>query len=268
MLNLSNQTFLTKGEMRKLAPSIFQTKGAPNTSEHYSHISTERIIDDMALLGWNVVDCKEVKARKADTIGYQKHLVVFRNNNIFIKAEDGDDACPQILLTNSHDGKNAFTFTAGIFRIICENGLVICSKEFENLKIRHMGYEFEELEKVVNTLVEKLPLTIECMNEFKQTQLSQKQIIKFANDAIKLRFKPEELEIIDVNIDELLTPTRFEDGADDLWSVYNLIQEKLVHGMFNYSYGTKNRKARKIKNFKQDMELNSKLYELAAEYAN
>lgn len=38
--------------------------------------------------------------------------------------------------------------------------------------------------------------------------------------------------------------------------------------MFNYTYGTKNRKARKIKNFKQDMVLNEKLYDLALEYAN
>ncbi len=38
--------------------------------------------------------------------------------------------------------------------------------------------------------------------------------------------------------------------------------------MFNYSYGTKTRKARKIKNFQQDMKLNSELYQLALEYAN
>ena len=30
----------------------------------------------------------------------------------------------------------------------CENGLVVCSKEFENLKIRHYGYDFEELKAV------------------------------------------------------------------------------------------------------------------------
>jgi hypothetical protein len=38
--------------------------------------------------------------------------------------------------------------------------------------------------------------------------------------------------------------------------------------MFNYSYAGKNRKARKIKNFNQDMVLNEKLYDLALEYAN
>ena len=57
-------------------------------------------------------------------------------------------------------------------------------------------------------------------------------------------------------------------GGMDLWSVYNVIQEKLVHGMFNYKYGVKVRKARKIKNFKQDIVLNEKLYDLALAYAN
>jgi len=72
---------------------------------------------------------------------------------------------------------------------------------------------------------------------------------------------------IDIDLDELLTPTRVEDKGSDLWSVFNVIQEKLVHGMFSYDYGTKTRKARKIKNFKQDMVVNEKLYELALEYA-
>ena len=45
-----------------------------------------------------------------------------------------------------------------------------------------------------------------------------------------------------------------------------MIQEKLVDGEFDYSNGTKIRKARKIKNFKQDLELNTGLFALASEY--
>ena len=36
--------------------------------------------------------------------------------------------------------------------------------------------------------------------------------------------------------------------------------------MFNYKYGVKSRKARKIKNFKQDLVINERLYDLALEY--
>jgi hypothetical protein len=261
MLNL-NQEFRTKSEIRQLASSIFTTQGAPNTSDKYAHISTEKIIDDMQLLGWGVVDAKQVKARKGE--GYQKHLVVFRNNDIQITAEDGDNVFPQILLTNSHDGKNAFTFTAGLFRMVCENGLVVSSREFENMKIRHYGYSFEELQDTIKAMVEKLPLTVESLNKFRQVELSQEQALDFAKRALEVRLG--ELDNIQIDYQDLLTPTRSEDRGNDLWSVYNVIQEKVIHGMFNYKYGVKSRKARKIKNFKQDLVINERLYDLALEY--
>ena len=266
MLDIRNTNFITKSEIKNRAKSIFTETGAPNVSDKYAHISTEKIIDDMELLGWGVVDAKEVKARKQDFIGFQKHLVVFRNNDIQITSEDGDNVYPQILLTNSHDGKNAFTFTAGLFRMVCENGLVVSSKEFENMKIRHYGYSFEELQDVIKTMVEKLPLTVESLNKFRSIELGQDQALDFAKKALLTRFDENELENIKIDLNDLLTPTRKEDKGSDLWSVYNVIQEKLTHGMFNYGYGNKVRKARKIKNFNKDLELNEKLYDLALEY--
>jgi len=266
MLDIRNMDFIDKSEIKKRANSIFTTTGSPSTSDKYAHISTEKIIDDMELLGWKVVDAKQVRARKS--VGFQKHLVIFRNPEIVIDGADGDTVFPQILLTNSHDGKNAFTFTAGLFRMICENGLVVCNQEFENLKIRHYGYDFEELEKTINAMVEKLPLTVESMNRFKATVLNSNQMLDFARRALNSRFTESELEHITIDLNDLLTPSREEDKGNDMWSVFNTVQEKLTHGLFNYGYGSKNRKARKIKNFNKDMELNNKLYQLANEFVN
>ena len=262
MLDIQNTQFLTKSEIRQKASSIFTAQGSPTTSDKYAHIPTDRIIDDMQLLGWGVVDAKQVKARKGE--GYQKHLIVFRNNDIQITSKDGDTVFPQILLTNSHDGKNAFTFTAGLFRMVCENGLVVSSREFENMKIRHYGYSFEELQETIKSMVEKLPLTVESLNKFRQVELSQEQALDFAKKALEVRLG--DLDNIQIDLQDLLTPTRSEDRGNDLWSVYNVVQEKLIHGMFNYKYGVKSRKARKIKNFKQDLVINERLYDLALEY--
>jgi len=266
MLDIQNTQFLTKSEIRQKASSIFTTQGAPSTSDKYAHIPTDRIIDDMQLLGWGVVDDKQVQARKGD--GYQKHLIVFRHNDIQITSEDGDTVFPQILLTNSHDGKNAFTFTAGLFRMVCENGLVVSSREFENMKIRHYGYSFDELQETIKSMVEKLPLTVESLNKFRAVELSQEQALEFAKKALTTRFSDDEINNIQIDFNELLTPTRPQDRGSDLWSVYNVIQEKIIHGMFDYKYGVKSRKARKIKNFKQDLVINEKLYDLALEYVN
>jgi hypothetical protein len=264
MLDINSNTFLSKEQIKSKANSIFAVKGAENTSQHYSHIPTFKIIEDMELLGWKVNDVKEVKARK--NAGFQKHLVVFRNEEIVIDGADGDTVFPQILLTNSSDGKNAFTFRAGLFRLVCENGLVISTQDFADLKIRHMGYDFEKLQKTITNIVEKLPLTVESMNRFKETQLEEEQILQFAKDALTVRFGEEEMERITIDFDAFIQPTRREDAGNDLWSVFNRIQERVMDGDFQYSYAAKIRKARKIKNFNQDLELNSRLYELATTY--
>ena len=218
----------------------------------------------MEVLGWKVTDVKEVRARK--NAGFQKHLVIFRNPDIFINGEDGDDVFPQILLTNSSDGKNAFTFRAGLFRLVCSNGLVISTQDFADLKIRHFGYKFEELQKTITSMVEKLPLTVESMNKFKQTQLAEEQIMDFAKKALTVRFGEDEMSRITVDYNEFIKPTRKEDEGNDLWSVFNRVQEKIIDGDFTYGYATKTRKARHIKNFNQDIVLNSNLYELATQY--
>lgn len=262
LANLNTMEVLSKEQIKQVASSVFTKHGSDNVSEKYSHIPTERVIDDMEVLGWKVVEAKEVKARKNQ--GFQKHMLVFANPEIVINGVDGDTVFPRILLTNSHDGKNAFTFTAGLFRLVCSNGLVIADEQFSSMKIRHMGYDFEALSGLITEMVEKLPLTVESMNNFKNKKLSDEQKQKFALEALGLRFNTENKTF---DVSEFLAPTRKEDEGDDLWSVFNVIQEKLVHGMVDYRAGNKQRKARKIKNFQQDVKLNSELYELALIYA-
>ena len=128
-----------------------------------------------------------------------------------------------------------------------------------------MGYDFSELRKTITELTETLPLTVESLNKLKQTQLNEQQKVDFAVKALALRLGGYDY-VDSVNIDELLKPTRVEDSGNGLWEVYNVVQEKVVHGMFDYSTGVKSRKARKIKNFKQDIALNEDLFALAGEY--
>jgi len=266
MLDLQNTQFLTKEEIREKASSVFTMKPSKEVSKHYTHIPTSQVIDDMALLGWGVVDAKQVNARKGK--GFQKHLVVFRNNEVVINGADGDTVFPQILLTNSHDGKNAFTFTAGLFRMVCENGLVISTQQFEDVKMRHMGYTFEDLQVNIREMVAKLPLTVESMNKMKQVEMEQEKALDFAKRALETRFDENQVKRITIDLNELLKPTRVEDQGNDLWSVFNVVQEKLIEGDFTYLSGGKTRKARRVKNFKQDQKINQDLFDLALEYAN
>jgi hypothetical protein len=267
MLNLKTSVFKTVEQLKTIAPSIFTQHGSKDTSDKYSHIPTDKVIRDMELLGWGVVDAKEIKARK--NIGFQKHLIVFRNNDITINGKDNDIVYPQVLLTNSHDGKNAFTFTAGLFREVCENGLVIATEKFEDFKIRHMGYDFEELQNTIKEMVEALPLTVEAMNTMAQVELEEEKIVSLAKDLLDIRIKSTPNSISPSSIDEILKSQRKEDEGNDLWSVFNRIQENILEG--NFAYTTlkgKIRNARRIKNFQQDMSLNKEMFTKALEYAN
>jgi len=237
-----------------MAPSVFTTDKAPHLTDKYVQTPTSRVVEDLMSMGWQVTKAQEVKARKGK--GYQKHLVVFRHPDITIKGKDGDDAFPQILLTNSHDGKAAFNFRVGIFRLVCSNGLVISDADFNNVSIRHINYTFETLQTKIQEVINKLPGLVHKINLFKSTQLTEAQMADFAQKAAALRTKKT------VNIMDVLTADRPQDAGNDLWVVFNRIQEKVIGG----SYKAGNRKARSVKNFQKDIELNEQLFELAESY--
>jgi hypothetical protein len=243
-------------QIKSMAPSVFTTDKAPHLTDKYIQTPTSRVVEDLMSMGWQVTKAQEVKARKGK--GFQKHMVVFRNPEIMIKGANGDDSFPQILLTNSHDGKAAFNFRVGIFRLVCSNGLVISDADFNNVSIRHMNYSFETLQTKIQEVIAKLPNLVQKINLFKQTELTDAQMTDFATKAAALRNKQT------VNIADLLRADRNQDAGNDLWLVFNRIQEKVISG--GYGYGRKNRKARSVKNFQQDIKLNEQLFELAEAY--
>ena len=276
MLDYQNDQFKSLEELKEIAPSIFTKKGSDKTSSKYTHIPTDRVIKDLELLGWGVVDAKEVNARQDK--GYQKHLVVFRNPDVSINKKstnvDGevfeDIVFPQILVTNSHDGKNSFKFLAGLYRMVCENGLVIADQQFEDYTIRHMGYDFEALQGVIKDMISNLDLTVESMNNMRKIELYENQQFEFAKKLLDIRVEGTDNLYREEQIGDILVPQRKEDFGDDLWSVFNRVQENIVEGNFKYynakTLGTE-RQARPIKNFKQDMDVNKKLFSAALEYA-
>jgi hypothetical protein len=219
----------------------------------------------MRKLGWEPVQAIGVKARKGGNSAIKKHLVKFRNEGVYMADADGNvDSYIEVLLTNSHDGSSTFRFEAGIFRVVCSNGLVVKDNDLGTLKIRHQGYDFETLRSLINTMVEKLPDVVGRINTFSDTLLEEINIDDFALKAAQLRFGDE---MINYNIQSLLEVTRNEDQGNNIWCVLNRLQEKLVNGGFNYQNEKgKTRKARAIKNFTQNIEFNSKLWELAESY--
>lgn len=270
MMNIKSAVhkYLTMEEIKQQAPSIFTETAIPTASEKYTHIPTSRIISDMEALNWKVVDAKQVKVRAERKMGYQKHLLVFRNEDVVINGSNGDTVYPQILMTNSHDGLSAFHFKAGLFRLVCSNGLVIADKEFEDAKIRHKGYTFEELQQTIRELTLKLPLTVEAMNKMNETELGMEQALEFAKKALELRHPEKNGFRIEVDLEELLSAQRQEDEGMSVWKVFNRVQEKIVSGDYKYATRKSSRRAKPLKSFIRDTKINEEMFSLALEYCN
>lgn len=257
-------TELTMEQIKESAPSIFQTKQKTGLSEHYVHLPTDQVINDMISLGWKPCQAVEIKARKKHTKGFQRHMIKFFNPSITIEGSDGDNVFPQILLTNSHDGLSSFKFQIGLFRLVCSNGLVVCDTNYGDFKLRHMGYTFEELQTKINEAAGSFPGLVEKINQFQNIELSDIQITEFAGKAAMIRFG----ESAAVDLNELIAPERKADEGNNLWAVFNRVQEKLITGGCSYRLGAKMRKARAVKNFSQDLKINESLWELAEEYVS
>ena len=257
--------YLTKDQIRNSSPLVFADAPTnPDVSSKYLFVNTETIIDDLEKLGWLPVKAAERKSRKKEGTIFSKHMVAFQNPDIQITSEDGDNAYPRIILTNSHDGMQAFKFSVGIYRMVCSNGLVVADEQFSDFKIKHKGYTFGELRNVVKQAVEDLPNRVQIMNDMKNRILTEDEKRKMALDAMLIRAGVKELQYDEDTITDILDPKRDEDRGNDLWKVFNVIQEKITQGDFHAALtGAKVRKVRKIKSFEKDMKVNKELFKLA-----
>lgn len=264
-------SYLTKDQVREICPVAFKTAPTnPGVTDKYLFVNTETIIDDLDKLGWKPVSAAMRKSRGVDTI-FSKHMVTFQNPDIMIKSKDGDDAFPRIILSNSHDGLQAFKFSVGIFRLVCSNGLVVADEKFSDFKIKHKGYTFSELRDVVSKAVKDLPNKVEVLNKMKNKILTKDEKQKLALNAMLIRAgitpdsdKAKKFEYDEETLQDILEPKREADKGDDLWRTFNVIQEKITQGDFHAALkGAKVRKVRKIKSFEKDLQVNKELFKLA-----
>lgn len=269
-------SFLSNDDIKRMCPMALHTAPTnPNVSDRYVQANTMTVIEDLAKLGWYPVQAKQCRPKKNSSGIHSFHIVAFQNPEVRIMKtlENGEkvvDAYPRIILTNSHDGFNSFKFMVGLYRTICSNGLVVCSQEFANISIRHINYDFEELRKIVATTIEQVPNIVTKMNTMRTITLNDEQKTAIATEVIKIRqdVAPEEqIEVDTETIEDILTPIREEDNANDLWTIFNICQEKLIKGGFQRKgRNNKMRRQRPITSIKKDIDYNQRLWETAEHY--
>lgn len=217
---------LSNEQMQKAAPSIFARQAYEKTSDNYKFISTADMMFYLDELGWKAREVKQTRCLSEDRKEFTKHIVRFRQVDAPLPMVG--DSVPELVLLNSHDGKSSYQFYAGLFRLVCLNGLVVQSHDFRRCKARHAGVDAETAAIEGSfEIVRELPAIAEKVDQFQSIQLSRGEQLAMGAAALQLRWDGDS---VPVEPAQIIQARRHEDQKADLWSTFQRIQENLVRG--------------------------------------
>lgn len=256
-------TFLTKEQVEQKAPSVFTNTAYEKTGVKYEVIPTWNVITALFDLGYSVTHAMESKTRLKEREGYGRHMLRLRKNN----ETEINGLYPEIVLINAHDGSSSYQLRAGIFRMVCSNGLIVGDEMFSQ-KVRHQGNVQERLVQAEGKIIEVFPTAIKKAGEWQHIELNDQQRNVFAESASLLKWDPE--DNTQVYTGNLLRPRRYADGKKDLWTTYNVIQENMIRGGIssrNKQTGQR-RKTREVGSPYENNRLNTALWNLTEKMAS
>jgi len=249
---------LTNEQLKQQAPALFTEEPHYNTSDKYHFIKSIDVVNEIKANNWYPVSVSEANVRDENKEGYQQHLVRFRHFDDLLHEPEN---AVELLLFNSHDRSKSFSISAGIYRFVCANGLVIADSVFESYKIKHLGDRINDVARAVASITAikpKLMQKIQMLESIKLTQLEQES---FARSSIPLRFDKH----LEVDYKDILIPLRKEDTKDDLYTTLNVIQENLLRGNISGVNNITGRRftSKEIKSISKDVEVNQGLWDIA-----
>lgn len=231
-------------------------------SKHYQMMDTRDLVEQILELGmFELVSISVKKARKGSSANNGRGIHIVKLRAINAVDLNGELLKPEIVIMNSYDGSSTLKVYVGIYRIICENGLVIATKEFGQFSVRHMGTPAEAAFEVAMGFLDNLELAVNKQKEMASITLSDSQIENFTRQAIALRW---DTVTPTADISNVVEIHRTGDNLASLWNVYNVVQENLTLGV---KLDGMKRKGRPLKSAVADTLFNQRLFELALSYA-
>ena len=254
---------LTQEQLLSQAPALFTEEPHFEASDKYHFVSTIDVINEIKSLNWYPTSVEQSSVKDEDKEGYQRHLVRFRHFDDLLNPREN---AVELLLFNSHDRSTAFSISAGIYRFVCSNGLVIAESVFESYKIKHIGDRFNDVQNAINNITAFKPQLEQKVNCFESITLSQAEKESFARSSIPLRFEKH----LQIDFNDLLVPHRDADTKDDLYTTLNVIQENLLRGNISGVNNTTGRKftSREITSISKDVDVNQGLWDIAERIAS
>jgi hypothetical protein len=260
-------------ELRNLVPAAFSAHESPKLSDRYSFVPTNDLLDAFNKIRW-----VPVYGKQQGSGPYARHIVRLNNPDLGFMNLKSDKVKPQILLDNSHNGGSPAMVHMGLFRLVCTNGLVIAMPGmYTSVKLRHIGINIEELKQLMNVVAEQYTTVGKHIGDMQAFILNKEQREEFVLKAIAHRepkvFIKEDgtIDVKKVNTimkpEQILQPLRSEDKPEDLWTTFNIVQERLVKGEFDrQTMNGRRTKPRGITNASRHLDFNRVLWEIAESY--
>jgi hypothetical protein len=126
---------------------------------------------------------------------------------------------------NSHDGTSAYQLRMGVFRVVCTNGLIVSQGAFPAYRVSHRGDVVDEVVTGALEVSERFGSLAAQVERMERRPMPQDEQIRFAERALAVRYP--DLAQSGMRPSQLLTCRRVQDTGDDLWSVFNRVQENL-----------------------------------------
>jgi len=264
-------TFLENDQLRKMAPSVFADRPHDSRSSRYQYIPTARVVDALRDEGFMPVKVTTARTRDESRHGFEKHMIRFRRHDAIATV---GDVLPEIVLVNSHDGSTSYNIMAGLFRLVCSNGLVIPQGELAECRIRHTG------EQIIDDVIEgsyevlsRSDIALETAQRWGQIQMKPSEQMALAIGAHHLRFADAEGQVeTPIQPQQLLTARRWDDNKNDLWTTFNRVQENTIkgglRGVGRDATGRRRRTTtREVKGIDGNINLNKALWKIAEHMA-
>ena len=263
---------MTDEDLRQVAPSIFATERHASRSERFTYIPTFKVVAGLRAQGFVPVRAIQGSSRIEGKAEFTKHMIRFQHPDYAARSSMGGVA-PEVVLLNAHDGTSSYRTMSGVFRSICTNSMIVMEDGGTDLRIPHKGDVLGQVIEGSFTVIEQSRLTLDRADAWAGVTLDRAEAQVMAEAAHIVRFGDVEGETeTPIKPAQLLAPRRRDDVGNDLWRVFNRVQENAIRGgltAIGRDANNRPRRAtsREVKGIDADVKINRALWHLTERMA-
>lgn len=263
--------FLSPQQISHMAPSVFADVPHGRVSDRYMFVSTAEMLETIGVAGFSanpqfgVVVARQQRVRDSSRTEFCKHIIRLRSLDCANMPVLVGDTFPEIVITNAHDGTSSRRIQSGLFRLACDNGLVVSMVDKFSQSIPHREKWREDVLEGVYTVMEEMPQVATQVANWQKIELSPRQVERFGEMALAIRYPDGNAPIAP---SQITRPRRYNDKYDSLWNVFNRTQENIMRGgLYGINPNGRRHTTRRVNGIDAELNYNERLWDAAAQMA-